>query len=77
MTNTTAVDAVMTNLNRVSDQLDTSVLRYIGDVNETVLHSIEEEVVVGLSNGNLYLVSVANYSDLDYAYAMRPFGTQR
>jgi hypothetical protein len=65
---TTAVDAVIRNLNSA----DLATVRRVDRIDRSVIDGITgEEVIVGIFNGSLCLVSIANYGELNHAYASR------
>jgi hypothetical protein len=73
---TAAADEAMTNLNRVSKQLNgyplmALHLRYVGELDDNSLRSIKNETVIGWYRDRLSIISAVSSSDKDSAYAVR------
>ncbi len=72
----TAIELVMINLNEASRRIaknpsEVLDLRYVGEVDSINQSQPLEEVVVALDHGKLCLLSVANRTEDDHAYAKR------
>jgi hypothetical protein len=72
----TAIELVMINLNEVSKHIaknpsEVLDLRYVGEAEDVNQSQPLEEVVVALDHGEFCLLSVANRTEDDHAYAKR------